>query len=138
MTNSVRLVLSDTSIMVLSSRNSLMTSIPLRKWMSVDGIHYFSQLRRQHEIDFLMSRLCKVFKEVSDESVMSRVSRVLSENMPPAPEPRPPVRTTGKKETAMVFMGGARAPLHRRGRLPVVDPARRGLPTTPRGSVYGG
>jgi hypothetical protein len=78
---SITVVLTDTTI-GLVSRNAVLTSIPLRHWTSNDGSKWSSRLRPDAEVTWLMDRLRTVLRNEGDESVMKRVSQVMSEEPP--------------------------------------------------------
>jgi hypothetical protein len=118
-----RVVLTDTSISIVSSRDVLITSIPLRTWIKADGNHWISRLRRPHEIRFLVKRLNAVLHPDSHLSLMKRVSQVMKELIPAAPEKKieipeqTQIRTTKKvhQSSSSQLMGGAEPPRRRRG-----------------------
>lgn len=84
MNPSITVVLTDTSI-ALVSKNSILTTIPLRHWTSNNGSTWSGRLRPDHEVTWLMERLRDKLRDDGNDSLMKRVSQVLSEEPPPPP-----------------------------------------------------
>src|SRR5271166_2576155 len=122
MNPSISVVLTDTSI-ALVSKNSVLTTIPLRKWSSNDGSTWSGRLRPDSEVTWLMERLRTVLRNDGRDSVMKRVSRVLSEEPPPPPTEESDstkvnngiktIRKVVKSPTIGRYMQGARPPAPR-------------------------
>ncbi len=116
-----RVMLTDTSIAIVSSRDVLMTSIPLRTWVRADGIHWISRLRRPHEVKHLVRRLSAALLSKDHHSVMERISEVMNEDIPSAPErdntkpeqaQKKIIRKVNKSSSSQL-MGGTRPPRRR-------------------------
>jgi len=76
-------VLTESSILVLS-KGVFQTSIPLRRWSTQDGMLWSGSLRQGHQIEWLIANLNESLNELTSESLMQRVLRVLADsNMPP-------------------------------------------------------
>jgi hypothetical protein len=84
MNSSITVVLTDTAIALLS-KNTVLTSIPLRRWTSSNGSTWSGRLRPHSEVTWLIDRLRTVLRNDGADSVMKRVSQVLSEEPPPPP-----------------------------------------------------
>jgi hypothetical protein len=129
MNSSITVVLTDTAI-ALVSKNSVLTSIPLRRWTSNNGSTWSGRLRPQTEVVWLIDRLRTVLQNDGDESVMKRVLRVMSEEPPPPPTEEPNstkvkkmnkrVRKVVKTQTISRYMPGAKP---RAPRVPPLDAA---------------
>src|SRR5271167_3584766 len=95
MNSCISVVLTDTAI-ALVSRNAVLTSIPLRHWTTTDGSTWSGRLRPQTEVVWLMDRLRTILRKESNDSVMRRVSQVLSEEPHlPSQTPKRDLRENG-------------------------------------------
>jgi len=77
MKSSFRVEVTETSVVILAN-SRLLTSIPLRRWSTIDGTTWSSRLRTPAEIDRLVAGLTQVLQDGKPDSVMKRVLRVLS------------------------------------------------------------
>ena len=77
MKSSFRVEVTETSVVILAN-SRLLTSIPLRRWSTIDGTTWSSRLRTPTEIDRLVAGLTHELQDGMPDSVMKRVLRVLS------------------------------------------------------------
>src|SRR5271169_6139523 len=110
MNSSISVVLTDTSIAILS-KNTVLTSIPLRHWTSSNGSTWSGRLRPQTEVIWLIDRLSAVLRDDGHESVMKKVSHVMSEVLSlPTNEPNPGVEVKLKPAKARKIVRTVRKP----------------------------
>jgi hypothetical protein len=124
-------VLTENSIVVLS-RGVFQTSIPLRHWSTHDGVLWSGLLRQGHQIEWLIANLNESLNEPTNEFLMQRVIRVLSDSkMPPRLPPRSKktVENTTECDENKAASPPSIAPIRRRS-----VPRRRSPPTTATGS----
>lgn len=76
-----RVEVTETSI-VITANSRWLTSIPLRRWSTVDGVTWSSRLRAPAEVERLVAHLSQALQNGSPDSVMKRVLRVLSTDSP--------------------------------------------------------
>ncbi len=109
MKSPISVVLTETSIAILS-KNSLLTSIPLRQWTTTDGATWSSRLRPCYQIDWLIGRLRATLHTDGPDSLMRRISRVKSEAAPPPPPKKKQKTQSGgeMKSTAMTVRKAVR------------------------------
>jgi hypothetical protein len=81
MKSSLRVEVTETSIVVLANTQFL-TSIPLRRWSTIDGSTWSSQRRSPEEVQMLVSRLTEALQHRNSSSVMNRVMALLSADTP--------------------------------------------------------
>jgi len=78
---SQRVVLTDTAVVVLS-KGTFLTSIPLRHWTTTDGSTWSIRHRRAREIDWLIGRLTNALSDLGTDSVMQRILGVMAQSPP--------------------------------------------------------
>lgn len=78
MKSKINVVLTETAVVVVAN-GTFMSSIPLRHWTTTEGMTWSGRLRRALEIGWLISRLRQEFELPSDDSVMKRLLRVMTE-----------------------------------------------------------
>ncbi len=84
MKSTIHVVLTETAVVVLA-RGAFMLSIPLSHWTTTDGTTSSGQLRRTHEIDWLMENLREALNRDGTDSIMRRIFGVMLQETPPPP-----------------------------------------------------
>ena len=118
MKRSDQVVVTETAVVILS-RGTFLTSIPLRHWTTTDGSTWSSRQRSAHEIDWLITRLTNALQNPSSDSVMKRVLSVMSQEPPSLPlrmarnhdsldtkQPAKPTRRPAKRAPVARYMHG--------------------------------
>ncbi len=77
MKSPLRVEVTETSIVVLGNTQFL-TSIPLRRWSTMNGSTWSSQQRSRLDIEKLVSQLTEALQNELHGSIMNRLMRILA------------------------------------------------------------